>query len=101
MKLLIVLGVEEHQTALSKIFKEANTPIYSKVDVEGFKTGSKQIDMSNWFGDSVDGDMSTMFFAFVPKQNVDSILEKVSEFNNNENRISPLRAFQLPVEKFI
>lgn len=101
MKLIIVLGMQEHQADLSKMFKEANTPIYSKMDVEGFKTGSKQVDMSNWFGDSVDGDMSIMFFAFVPENNAENIIEKVKAFNNNENRMAPLHAFQLPVEKFI
>jgi hypothetical protein len=101
MKLIIVLGMQEHQTDLSKMFKDANTPIYSKVNVEGFKTGSKQVDLANWFGDSIDGDMSIMFFAFVPKQNAENIMKKVTEFNADENRISPLHAFQLPVEKFI
>lgn len=101
MKLLIVLGMQEHQTELSKMFKESNTPIYSKLDVEGFKNGGKQVDMANWFGNSIDGDLSVMFFAFVPKQNAESILEKVIKFNANQNRISPIHAFQVPVEKFI
>jgi len=101
MKLLIVLGMQEHQADLNNMFKESNTPIYSKLDVEGFKTGSKQVDMANWFGDSIDGDLSIMFFAFVPKQNAENIMGKVKEFNADENRISPLHAFQLPVEKFI
>jgi len=101
MKLLIVMGMQEHQAELSKMFKESNTPIYSKLDVEGCKTGSKQVDMANWFGDSINGDLSIMFFAFVPKQNADNILKKVTQFNADEDRIAPLHAFQLPVEKFI
>jgi len=101
MKLLIVLGMQEHQANLKKMFKETNTPIFSKLEVEGFKTGSKQVDLANWFGDSIDGDMSIMFFAFVPEKNANNIMEKVAEFNADEDRIAPLHAFQLPVEKFI
>jgi hypothetical protein len=101
MKLLIVLGMQEHQADLTKMFKVNNTPIFSKVDVEGFKTGNNQVDLANWFGDSIDGDMSVMYIAFVQKENAESMMEKVKAFNSNEDRIAPLHAFQLPVEKFI
>ena len=101
MKLIIVLGVHEHQEQLSELFKEAGIPIFSKVDVEGFQSGSKQVDMSNWFGGGIDANSSILFFAFVPKQLAEIIIEKVRTFNSDENRISPLHLFQLPVEKFI
>ena len=101
MKLLIVLGMQEHQSDLTKMFKANNTPIFSKVDVEGFKTGSKQVDLANWFGDSIDGDMSVMYIAFVQSENADSMMEKVKDFNSDEDRMAPLHAFQLPVDKFV
>lgn len=101
MKLLIVLGMQEHQADLNKMFKTNNTPIFSKIDIEGFKTESKQIDFSNWFSDSLDGDMSVMYIAFVQKENAESMLAKITVFNADEDRIAPLHAFQLPVEKFI
>lgn len=101
MKLIIVLGMVEHENKIAKMFKESNIPIYSKVDIEGVKSGQKQVDLSNWFGSGVDADLSIMFFAFIANGNADALYQKVEEFNANENRISPLHAFQVPVEKFI
>jgi hypothetical protein len=101
MKLIIVLGMHEHQDQLSELFKKSEIPIFSKVDVEGFKSGSKQVDMSNWFGGGIDANSSILFFAFVPKNLAEIIIEKVTIFNSDENRISRLHAFQLPVEKFV
>lgn len=101
MKLLIVLGIHEHQTKVAEIFKESGIPNFSKVDVEGFKSGSTNVNISNWFGGAIDSNMSIMFFAFVPQQNAEKIIKKVLDFNVEDVRLSPLHAFQLPVEKFI
>lgn len=101
MKLIIVLGMVEHEKKIAKMFKESNIPIYSKVDIEGIKSGQKQIDLSNWFGSDEDTDLSIMFFAFIANGNAELLYEKVAEFNANEDRIAPLHAFQVPVEKFI
>ncbi|TXB63990.1 hypothetical protein FRY74_12110 [Vicingus serpentipes] len=101
MKLIIVLGMVEHEKEIAKMFKESNIPIYSKVDIEGIKSGHKQVDLSNWFGSDEDTDLSIMFFAFIANGNAEELYQKVEVFNANEDRIAPLHAFQLPVEKFI
>lgn len=93
--------MHEHQEQLNQLFKNADIPIFSKVDVEGFKSGSKQVDLSNWFGDGIDGYLSVMYFAFVPKQNAENIMEKVKTFNADEDRMAPIHAFELPVDKFV
>ena len=91
----------EHEKKIAKMFKDSNIPIYSKVDIEGIKSGQKQVDLSNWFGGGVDADLSIMFFAFIADCNAEALYQKVEEFNKDEDRISPLHAFQVPVEKFI
>ena len=101
MKLIIVLGMAEHEKEIATIFKNSNIPIYSKVDIEGIKSGQKQVDLSNWFGSDEDTDLSIMFFAFIANGNTELLYGKVAEINANEDRIAPLHAFQLPVEKFI
>ena len=101
MKLIIVLGMVEHEKKIAKMFKESNIPIYSKVDIEGIKSGQKQIDLSNWFGSDEDADLSIMFFAFIANGNADALYQKVATFNADEDIMAPLHAFQLPVEKFI
>lgn len=101
MKLIIVLGMAEHEKEISKMFKNSEIPIYSKVDIEGIKSGQKQVDLSNWFGSDEDTDLSIMFFAFIANENAELLIKKVADFNKNEERIAPLHAFQLPVEKFI
>lgn len=101
MKLIMVLGVKEHEKELTKLFRDSNIPIFSKVDVEGLKSGEHQVDLSNWFGSDEDTDLSIMFFAFIANGNAETLYQKVEEFNANEDRIAPLHAFQLPVEKYI
>ena len=90
----------DHEEELRKIFKDSNTPIYSKLDVKGYKIKSENLDFANWFGDSIDGDRSVMFFAFVPKENMEMIFDRVRAFNDQDDRVFPLHAFQMPVEKF-
>lgn len=101
MKLIIVLGMVEHEKKIANMFKDANIPIFSKVDVEGIKSGKHQIDLTNWFGSDQDTDLSIMFFAFIANGNAELLFQKVKEFNAIDERIAPLHAFQLPVEKFI
>jgi hypothetical protein len=101
MKMLVVLGMKEHEKQIVKMFKKSGVPVFSRINVEGLKSGNEQADLSNWFGGGLDTDLSTMFFAFVSKQNSEIVMENVVKFNADENRISHLHAFQLPVEKYI
>ena len=101
MKLIIVLGIKEIQEELNKVFKDMKIPIFSKVDIEGFKTEEKIADMSNWFGNHQESDFSVMFFAFVHEKDADTILKGINDLNLNKDRIRPFHAFQMPVEKFV
>ncbi|MEQ6122213.1 hypothetical protein [Reichenbachiella sp. MALMAid0571] len=101
MKLIIVLGIKEIQGELNKVFKEMKIPIFSKVDIEGFKTEENVADMSNWFGNHKESDFSVMFFTFVHTKDADAILKDINKLNLSKNRIRPFHAFQMPVEKFV
>ena len=101
MKLIIVLGIKEIQGELNKVFKDMKIPIFSKVNVEGFKTEENIVDISNWFGNHKESDFSVMFFAFVNAKDANKILNGINQLNLNKDRIRPFHAFQMPVEKFV
>ncbi|MEO9804939.1 MAG: hypothetical protein ABJF04_16905 [Reichenbachiella sp.] len=101
MKLIIALGIKELQKELSQVFKDNKIPIFSKVNIEGFKTEDNEVDMTNWFVKDVHADFSVMFFAFVPAGQADSILKAIDDLNLSRKRVNAFHAFQLPVEKFV
>lgn len=101
MKLIIVLGVKEHENDIKKMFSDSKIPIFSKVDVEGIKSKEDQLDLTNWFGSEIDSDLSIMFFAFIANGNAEMLFDKVKEFNANENCVAFVHAFQMPVEKYV
>ena len=101
MKLIIVLGIKESQDELNEVFRDVKVPIFSKVNIEGLKTQTLPIDMSNWFGNDENPDFSVMFFGFVAKKDAETIMRDIEKLNSNKDRVRPFHAFQLPVEKFV
>lgn len=101
MKLIIVLGIKEHENDIKNIFSNSNIPIFSKVDVEGLKSKENQLDLTNWFASDVDADLSIMFFAFISNGNAELLFNSVKKFNANENCVAHVHAFQMPVENYV
>jgi hypothetical protein len=101
MKLIIVLGIKEFQEELNTVFKELMIPIFSKVDIEGFKTEDNTVDISNWFGQDENSDFSVMFFAFVPENKANMLMKVIEGLNLSKKRTRSFHAFQMPVEKFV
>lgn len=102
MKLIIVLSLESARKDLEQIFKAQAIPVYSEVDVQGFRTTPAGAALgNNWFGSKSMGVYSLMLFAFVPKEQAEGLRTALSKYNQEQASDHPVHAFQLPVEAFI
>lgn len=99
MKLIIVLSLEAMQKDLERLFNDQGVPVYSEVDIQGFRTSQTQA--TGWFGGKNLGVYSLMQFAFVPESQASAFLEAVRAFNETQDEEHPVHAFQVPVEAFV
>ena len=102
MKLIIVLSDDSYADETAKIFSKAHIPIFSEMDIRGFKTKkTAQPDLMNWFAAAKYPAYSSMNFAFVNKGQEDELLTEIESFNKKFPEHAPIHAFVLNVEKFI
>ncbi|OBX23319.1 MULTISPECIES: hypothetical protein [Bizionia] len=101
MKLVIVTAVEEFQTAILKLFKNANIENFSSSDIDGYKNGSSVLMASSWFPSQKFGNESRLFFSFTKDESIDALFKLIQEFNSNVETNNAVRAVVVPIEKFI
>ncbi len=99
MKLVIITAIEEFAKEVKLILKNAQVKSYSYKEVIGYKNASEDASESNWFGMEMDENESILFYAFVPKENVDKVYEAVKEFNAKQETASHLHIAVLNIEK--
>ncbi|MEO8235954.1 MAG: hypothetical protein ABI549_11115 [Flavobacterium sp.] len=99
MKLVIITTIEEFAKEVKQILKNAQVTSYSYKEVIGYKNSSEEPLESNWFGVEMDENESILFYAFVPKDNVDKVYESVNEFNAKQETESYIHIAVLNIEK--
>ena len=101
MKLLVVLSVSETTKDVKRILINHKVPVYSEVDMEGFRVKPPLADKTNWFAQGKYGVFSKLFFTFCEENNVSDVLKAITDFNqqHEDSKQYPLHAFQLNVEK--
>lgn len=102
MKLVALMSIEEYSKDLKKLLVSHRIPVFSEMDILGFKTNGEDSVEENWF--SAGGEYhiySALFFAFVGEEKAEELLEAVAEHNQAHEGTDnhPFRAFQLNVEK--
>ncbi|HNP18337.1 MAG TPA: hypothetical protein PKL31_07890 [Fulvivirga sp.] len=99
MELLIITATEEYEVEIKKILKESGVNTFSHMPVSGFKNLKDQPKESNWFAKEVGEFKSILFYAFVPKQNVPSIMEQINAFNATNNVLSKIHVAVMAVKE--
>lgn len=102
MKLIAILSIEDYHPDLGKIFKNLEIPVYSELDMTGFRSekGNSQA-LQNWFAHKKTGVFSKLSFAFVPENQAEALMKAIEVFNTEKSSKNPVHAFQLNVEKAI
>ena len=99
MKLLLITAVAEFEKEVKQILKKSQVKTFSFREVTGYRNTSEDAIESNWFGSEMNENESIMFYAFVPKENVDMVFSAISEFNSNQETLSHIHSAILNIEK--
>tara|TARA_Y100000782_G_C10183874_1_gene265329 strand:- start:3291 stop:3596 length:306 start_codon:yes stop_codon:yes gene_type:complete len=101
MKQVIILSPRAHEAKIKTILKGLHIPVFSKIEMEGYRSEADQIDITNWFGAGKEADFSVMFFAFVKEACANDVLDAITKWNEENSGLLPLHAFQLPVDRVV
>lgn len=101
MKKIVVLIPKAYEEILSEIFSGLKVPVFSKMDIEGYKNSRHEVDVSNWFARGSDYDFSVMFFAFVTEDIANKTLDAIALWNKENVNKNPMHAYMLSVERSI
>jgi nitrogen regulatory protein PII len=99
MKLLLITAIAEFGKEVKQILKNAQVQNYSFQEVVGYRNATQDALNSNWFGTEMNENESIMFYAFVDKENVDSVCDAVTEFNSKQKSQSHIHTVILNIEK--
>jgi hypothetical protein len=90
-----------YQDRLVEVFNGLQVPIFSKVDIEGYKSNGGAADISNWFAAGKVSDFSTMFFSFLTEDVADTVLNSIEKWNKKNEMESPMHAYVMDVNKSV
>ncbi|MBL0013535.1 MAG: hypothetical protein IPP30_07165 [Flavobacterium sp.] len=99
MKLLIITSIVAFEKDIKGMLKEANVKTYSFKEVTGFRDISEEAIESNWFASEINETESMLFYAFVKKENVDTLFGLISDFNDAQESLSQIHVAVLNIEK--
>ncbi|HKJ34877.1 MAG TPA: hypothetical protein VKA34_23845 [Balneolales bacterium] len=102
MKLVALMCIAEYSKDLKKILVKVNVPVFSEIDIDGFRMDTDKSIEENWFtATKMASIYSSLYFAFVNEAKAENLFKAVEEYNKQQNgdNLHPLRAFLLNVEK--
>lgn len=99
MKLLIITAISAFENDIKKILKQAEVKNFSYKEVKGYQDVSEEVFGNNWFATEINETESILIYAFVKKENVDSLFDLVASFNNKQTTVSQIHIAVLNIEK--
>ena len=99
MKLLIITAVLEFEKDIKQMLKKAHVKTFTYKEVKGFTDLSEEAIESNWFAGDMNETESILFYAFVKKENIDSLFDLVNDFNAKQETKSNIHIAVLNIEK--
>ncbi|MBF4472554.1 hypothetical protein [Flavobacterium sp. HJJ] len=100
MKLVLITAITAFDSEVKAILKKIKVNTFTYKEVKGHKnlTESEEIE-NNWFaGEAVETD-STLFYAFVPSQQMETVFEEVEKLNSKQDIASKIHIAVLNIEK--
>lgn len=100
MKLIGLMSLIQYKDRVRKLFEKHEVQIYSEIEIVGHT--SDTIKQYGWW--SFDKEVprySTLYFAVVPKEKADGIMQDIHCVSDECDPKHPLRAFQIDVEKMV
>jgi len=101
MKLLIITSVKAFEKDIKEILRSADVSSYTYKDVIGYSDASELSIKENWFANEMNEGEALFFYAFVKKENINLVFDKVLEFNNNQETLSKIHVAEINIERTI
>ena len=102
MKFVIIQCVKAYHPELQQILQSVSIEAHSEIDVEGFmKNADGTCDYANWFGSQRNPYNYMVSFTFLAEDKAGELLNRIREFNNGIEGMSPINAYIMSVEKFV
>ena len=101
MKLIAIFSIEELRDETARLFKDCQIPVFSELEVKGFKLSQGAGEAGNWFGSHSQPVYSVLNFAFVDDPDAEGLLKRIEVLNNRNENDRPIHAVQLNVEKYV
>lgn len=99
MKLLIITAIREFANDIKLQLKKAEVKTFSYKEVIGYRDSTEDAVESNWFSSEMNQTESVVFFAFVKRENVDTVFELINKFNSNQKTLSHIHVAVVNIEK--
>ncbi|MFQ5769714.1 MAG: hypothetical protein ACE5HX_04205 [bacterium] len=101
MKLIILMSLNQNKNQVRKLFEKHRVQIYSEIEIKGHTL--ETIRRYGWWVFEKDGIAiySTLFFAVVPKEKADEVMENITCLAGECDPDHPIRAFQIDVERMV
>lgn len=98
MKLLVVVCLKEYQEIVAAILRQAETGVFSVMDVTGFKGHHPDNLLDKWLSSGEEFFNSVVQFSFTGEEQAAGALSLVKKYNNDNQTEYPVHAFIIPVE---
>jgi nitrogen regulatory protein PII len=99
MKLLIITAIAEFEKEVKQLLKQAEVITYSYKHVTGYRDSTLDAVESNWFGVEMNESDAILFYAFVSKENVDTVFELTEQKNAEHTSKSRIHVASINIEK--
>ena len=99
MKLVVVMGIQQHKEILRKIFRDNKVPVFSEMPTQGYKHQDTYDEAGNWFAVHHPAIDSQLFFTFVEDAKADELMSGIQAWCAQEKLPNPIHAFQMNVEQ--
>jgi len=99
MKLLLITAIKAFEDDIKSILKKSEVKSYSYKDVIGYRDPSELSMHANWFANDMNEGEAILFYAFVKKENVDLVFDKVAVFNDQQESSSSIHLAVTNIEQ--
>ena len=96
--MIVVTSIREDMEQVTRIFEQAEIPIFSVSETTGYKTGTEDYLPDEWFGSGPEGTKSWYFFSFTSDEKAARAIGMIRSRQAAKNNPFPIRGFVLPVE---
>lgn len=99
LKLLMITAISEDQEIITKAFKDVEIPVYSSIDIDGHQSKPEGRAITNWFAMPQPDMDAKLFFAFIPEDKVEAIVEILKKANEQDHVAHPIRSFVMDAKQ--